>query len=78
MNTSTLSKFFNLNLNDFEKGLIMAVFAAVATVLQNEWAVHAINWSDVLHVAVTAAVAYLMKNLLTTSDGKFAGIVHVG
>lgn len=72
------SDLFRLNLNDFWKGMIVAVFAAVLTYVAS--AVNAPGFSFasldvnlILKVAVGALVGYLSKNLLTAENGKILG-----
>lgn len=74
------SELFKLNLTDLAKGLIVAVLAAVVTAFG-----HALNapgfdfatfdWSTLMSVAVSAALAYLSKNFLSDQNGKFGGIL---
>ena len=69
-----MSKLFNLNWQDIVKGVIMAVGSAVlTTIYQALTAGGAVNWHDVATVAASALVAYLLKNIFTTEDGKFLG-----
>jgi len=68
-----LSEIYQLNSKDFVKGLITAVFGAVIGIVlpimqSGEWV---FDWSLIGKSALTAAVAYLFKNLLTNSDGEF-------
>jgi len=68
-----MSNFLKLNLNDWTKGLIVTVLAAilqpVLTVLQGGGWVF--NWGAILTVGLTAGLAYISKNLLTNTDGDF-------
>lgn len=77
------SKLFNLTSNDFFKGAVTAVLAAVVTALygvvsQGDFNVFATDWgavlNDVVKVSTTAFIAYLMKNFATDEEGKIAGI----
>lgn len=70
-----LSEIYQLNSADFIKGLITAVFGAVIGIVMpilqsGDWV---FDWTLILKSAITAAVAYLFKNLLTNSEGKFLG-----
>lgn len=65
---------------DILRGLIVAVFTGVLTFLAQ--AVNApafdyatFDWAQLGGIAITAGVAYLSKNLLTTNDGSFLGKV---
>ena len=62
-----LSSFLSLNVQDFLKGLILAVLVAVLTVVQTSFAagIFTIDWNNIGAVAATAFVAYLSKNLFT-------------
>lgn len=67
------STFFKLNLKDFGKGLLVAVLSAVITYLYQavqNGSLATIDPSVLLQVAVGALLAYLLKNLVTNSDGK--------
>jgi len=68
------SKFLTLNVRDFFKGLVLAVIAALIT-----WAYEALQAGTLFApgalksmgmVALAAVLAYLVKNLLTNSEGK--------
>lgn len=66
------SPFLNLNPKDFLKGLFIAVVTAVITILytsiQNN--VFTFDWKNIGMVALSAALAYIMKNLLTNSKNE--------
>lgn len=67
------SNLWQLNFNDFWKGLILAVLTAVLTAIYEgiqKGSYQNINWKVVLTVAITSAVAYLLKNLATGSGGQ--------
>ena len=73
-----LSKLWRLNGKDFIKGLVVAVLVAVLAVIQNLLKekgldLTAVDWQSVGNVAVTAAVAYLGKNLITDENDKLGG-----
>lgn len=70
------SKFFGLDVSDAVKGIIMAFTAAVLTAVyaaisDGDWPSKA-ELLDSLRVGFTAALAYILKNLFTNSDGTFA------
>lgn len=78
------SKMFNLNLDDLKRGLITAVLAGftlpILAALQTPgFSVFDANWEGIFTLAVNGAlaglVAYLSKNLLTDSSGKFGGVL---
>lgn len=75
-----MSNMFKLNTSDFAKGLIVAVLAAVVAALAEALKMPnfdflAYDWTTLLNVALTAGLAYLAKNFLTTADGKFGGLL---
>ena len=76
------SPFLSLGSNDFVKGAVTAVFAAILTTLygvstQGDFNVFETNWSmvlsQVIQVSITTFIAYLSKNLISDSNGKVAG-----
>lgn len=66
------STFLNLNSSDFIKGLIMAVLSSVITVVYQtvEAGSLVFDWKAIGIIALTSALAYIMKNLFTNSTGK--------
>ena len=72
-NKSMLSELWKLNVNDWTKGLIVTVIAAILqpilVVLQGGGLVF--NWGAILTVGLTAGLAYISKNLLSNSSGEF-------
>lgn len=66
------STFLNLNSSDFLKGLIMAVLSTVITVVYQtvEAGSLVFDWKAIGTMALTTALAYIMKNLFTNSTGK--------
>ena len=69
------SSFLTLGLSDVGKGLIMAFLAAFLMTLygvlsSGGFPTHA-QWIDALRTAITAAMAYLLKNVFTNSDDQF-------
>ena len=69
-----MSNFLNLNWNDLGKGLLVAVITAVLTfayeALQSGSLFAPGSLKTIGLTALTAAVAYLLKNLFTNSTGK--------
>jgi hypothetical protein len=69
-----LSDIFKLSLKDVAKGLIIAILSAVLSGLYQALTAQAvIDPKQLLLVAVTAGIGYLLKNFFSTSDGKFLG-----
>ena len=62
-----LSSFLSLNIQDFVRGLIMAVGGAVYAVFQSSFSagVFTIDWTNIWHIALGAIVVYLGKNFFT-------------
>lgn len=67
------SAFMKINTLDLVKGLITAVFGAIAGIIFPivQSGSFEINWTTVLKAAVAAAFGYLSKQLFTNSDGEF-------
>jgi hypothetical protein len=67
------SGFAKLNIEDFFKGLIVAVLSALVTFLYNtmESGNVVLNWKMIGTTSLTAALAYIIKNYLTNNEGKF-------
>lgn len=66
------STFLTLNNSDFLKGLVMAVLSTVITVVYQtvEAGSLVFDWKAIGTMALTTALAYIMKNLFTNSTGK--------
>lgn len=63
----TFSDKFKLNLQDWLKGLYVAVGGALFTILESSvrtWT-WTFDWQDILRIAVSAGVAYLGKQFVT-------------
>lgn len=74
------SSFFKLDLKDVAKGLAVAVLAVVVGAIQQGLSAHGVNfgdydWMGILDIAWKAGASYLVKNLLSTQDGKVLGLV---
>jgi hypothetical protein len=70
-----MSTFFNLNLQDLAKGLIITILTSVLTIAYNTVNAGSLtfDWKAIGLTALTSGLAYLMKNLLTNSEGQFLG-----
>ena len=66
------SPFLNIDLNDLGKGLILAVLTSVMTIIYStvEAGSLSFDWSLIGTTALTSALGYLLKNLLTNSTGQ--------
>lgn len=67
------SLFFTLNKVDFIKGLVIAVLTAIITVVYTtiQSGVFSFDWKAISIAALSAALAYITKNLLTNSNDEF-------
>jgi hypothetical protein len=65
------STLFTLNTSDFIKGLLMAVLSTVITIVYQtvEAGSLVFDWTAIGTMALTSALAYIMKNLFTNSQG---------
>jgi hypothetical protein len=66
------STLFTLNTADFVKGLLMAVLSTVITIVYQtiEAGSLVFDWTAIGTMALTSALAYIMKNLFTNSQGQ--------
>ena len=74
-----MSKLFTLTSNDYAKGLVVAVLAAVLTWLAQVvgapgFDFATFSYAEIVRVALVAALAYLGKNFSTDNQGKVMGI----
>ena len=67
------SSIFTLDNKDFIKGLLVAVLSSVVTILYNtiETGSLTFDWKAIGTMALTSALGYILKNLLTNSTGQF-------
>jgi hypothetical protein len=70
MATVTTSKQFRLNLNDWWKGLIMAVLTPVFTIITQSLDAGTLtfNWKSIVIAAMAGMMAYLAKNFFTKPE----------
>ena len=68
------SKFFSLNFSDFLKGFILAVLAAVLSIVKTTVESGSLDFDfpTMGKYALLAGLAYITKNLLTNSKDEFA------
>lgn len=68
-----MSNFLSLNLKDFFKGFLMAILVPALLIVQQslESGVLTFNWKQIAIASISGAIAYLIKNVLTNSDGNF-------
>ena len=72
---NNMSKFGNLNWQDLIRGLIVAVLSAVLTYLLQVFQGGEFSFTALWVIAGIAFCSYMLKNLGTTQEGKFLGIV---
>lgn len=67
--TTTTSKQFTINLTDIWKGLLVAVITPVLTVVLDSLNSGSLtfDWKHIGITALTAGIAYIIKNFLSTS-----------
>lgn len=70
-----MSTFLKLNIQDLARGAVVAVLTAVVGYLGTVTTLLALDWKQLLNIALLAFVGYLAKNLFSTEDGKFGGVV---
>ena len=69
-----MANLFNLNLRDVIKGLVMTVLAAVlASIYQAVTNNASVDWNQVLQIAFSTGLGYLIKNFFTDENGKLMG-----
>ena len=80
MQQAIQSALLKLNSNDFIKEAVLVVIVSVLDAIQQGLTAYglnlaAYNWGSIGQVALTAGIGYLVKNLLTNSDGAVVGVV---
>lgn len=67
------SSLFTLNSKDWIKGLVVAVLTAVITVVYStiQTGTLVLDWKAISIAGISAALAYITKNLLTNSSDEF-------
>ena len=75
-----MSNLFRLSYKDLGRGLLVAVLVVVLQLVSEtlktgglETILTVAYWNDVLNIALSAALAYLLKNFATSKDGKVLG-----
>jgi hypothetical protein len=64
------SNFLSLNSKDFIKGLLVSVLTSVITIVYTSLQAGSFtfDWKAIAMAALTSALAYITKNLLTNSE----------
>jgi len=67
------SNFLSLNTKDFIKGLLLSVFTSVISIVYTSVQMGNLVFDKkaIATTALTTALGYIMKNLLTNSEDKF-------
>lgn len=67
------SRFLSLNTKDFIKGLLLSVFTSVISIVYTSVEAGNLTFDKkaIATTALTTALGYIMKNLLTNSEDKF-------
>ena len=73
-----MSAFLKLNKSDFYKSLVVVVLASILPVINESvqsgsFDIFSYDWVWIGKLAINAAGAYLLKNLLTAENGKVLG-----
>lgn len=71
------SNFFALDQKDWWGVVVSAVLVAILGYILKVGDVFALDWKSIVNVAVLAGAGRLLETLLTTSDGKVAGVFPV-
>lgn len=68
----TLSDFLKINVFDLTKGLIVATLTAIVVFISDTISagIFTFNWTSIWQTGLAAAVAYLMKQLVTNNQGE--------
>lgn len=71
MPTTQTNKQYTLNYRDLLRGVLIAVLTAVLTSVYEaiqQGGLKSIEWNETLGIAVTAGLAYLIKNFFTPTE----------
>ena len=68
-----MSNILKLDLKDLGKGLLIAILTAAIQYLATLTNLLNVDLNTLISTAVMAGLAYLLKNLATSNDGKFLG-----
>lgn len=73
-----MSSLFKINGRDFAKGLVVAVIVAILQVVldlmqQKGLDMSLVDWKGVADIALKAASAYILKNLISDDQGRVLG-----
>ena len=76
-NNKTMSNIFSLHRKDVAGAAISSILVALISYILMVGDVFILDWHTVVNTGVMAGLGSLLKNLLTTDDGRFAGLVVV-
>ena len=71
------SNIFKLKARDWAGATVSAVLVAVIGYVLKIGDVFILDWHTIVNIAVMAGLASLIKNLLTTEDGNFVGLIQI-
>jgi uncharacterized membrane protein len=73
-----MSEIYKLNLRDVGKALLLAVISAVLVSIKSLFDSKGFAWTMedlqlLVNVVITTGLSYIIKNFLTSSDGRILG-----
>jgi hypothetical protein len=72
--TNFFSALWKIKMSDWQRGLVIAIISAPLTIIYESLTATPIaltfSWQDILKAAMTAGLAYIMKNFFTGSGGR--------
>lgn len=69
-----MSTLFKLDVKDAVKGLVVAILASVVVAIYSAITNNmAVNWNEVLKIAISSGLGYIVKNYLSDENGKILG-----
>lgn len=74
-----MSDIGKLNWKDFGKGLVVTVLSAVITYLYQvvQSGSFVVDWQVIGQVALSSGLGYILKNLLSDTEGKVLGKIQL-
>ena len=67
------SKLWSIKLSDWQRGLIVAILTTPFTIVYDSVSTGSLvfDWKKILAAAIAGGVGYILKNLLTGTNGNF-------
>ena len=72
-----MSNIFNLNVKDLVGAVTSAVIVAILGYIGGLASIYAVDWKQLLNLAVLTAITSLLKSLGTDANGKLFGKIQV-